>query len=358
MIILSSLLLLASAQQPAAQPVPAETHNFKDWVVACDNGLRCQALSLVPEPKADAEVPPAGQEPQDPWERFGLMMFERGPQANAPLIVTISDFEGTPARLLHYDTPLEGVRISATEDGAWRLEIADPKTFVDTIYAGSFVVQDAAGKVLTELALDGAYGSLLYMDERQGRLRTPTAMVRRGNRPVSVIPAPPPLPVVTVAPRPREAALTIPKRRLNEARRQQECGQEEVGGEETHEVEALGNGRSLIMMSCGSGAYNFNSLPLIAWREGNAIRIEPAKFDFSREGLEAEESERVLVTNAEFDAATLTISEYAKGRGIGDCGVSASYAWDGTMFQMTERAEMSECRGARELLTTWRTERR
>jgi hypothetical protein len=357
MIVLSSLLLLAS-QPAAAQPIPAEIHNFDDWVVACDNGMRCQALSLAPEPKPASEEAPGGPEAQDPWERFGQMMFERGPEPGAPLVVTISDFEGTPARLLHYDSPLEGVRISATEEGEWRLELSDPRTFVDMVYAGTFVVQDAAGNRLTELALDGAYDSLLYMDERQGRLRTPTAMVRRGNRPLSLIPPPPPLPVVTVAPRPRGPALNISKRRLNEARREQGCGQEEVGGPQTEAVEALGEGRALIMMSCGSGAYNFNSLPLIAWRQGNAIRIEPAKFDLDRVGLEDEDKGHFLVTNAEFDADTLTISEYAKGRGLGDCGVSASYAWDGTMFRMTERSEMSECRGTRDLLTTWRTERR
>jgi hypothetical protein len=111
------------------------------------------------------------------------------------------------------------------------------------------------------------------------------------------------------------------------------------------------------MMACGAGAYNYQSIPLIASQDGRNIRIVPALFDVYREPTEGEPDPKgYYVTNAEFDEATLTIGEYAKGRGIGDCGVAARYVWDGQAFRLIEQREMSECRGSREMLTTWRAE--
>jgi hypothetical protein len=54
----------------------------------------------------------------------------------------------------------------------------------------------------------------------------------------------------------------------------------------------------------------------------------------------------------------MSISEWAKGRGIGDCGTAATYAWDRQSFRLVEQKEMSECRGTLELLTTYRAQRR
>jgi len=113
-------------------------------------------------------------------------------------------------------------------------------------------------------------------------------------------------------------------------------------------------------MSCGLAAYNSNALPLIAWREGAAVRIEPARFDLPRDEMEEEAngSDRYYLTNADFDPVTMTLSEWAKGRGLGDCGTAAHYGWDGSRFRLLERHEMPVCRGARDMLTTWRAERR
>ncbi|HTG39817.1 DUF1176 domain-containing protein [Sphingomonas sp.] len=48
------------------------------------------------------------------------------------------------------------------------------------------------------------------------------------------------------------------------------------------------------------------------------------------------------------------LASYAKGRGIGDCGVSQRFIWDGPRFRLIEQAEMSECRGSIDYITTWR----
>jgi hypothetical protein len=362
--LIASVLLLASAQVSAADPLPAESHMFKDWIVACDNGLTCQAVSLVPEPTA-AELEsaqltvgtPAHPE-VDPSERFGVLRLERAAGPDAPLQLLLTDFQGTPARLTVHDNALEA-RFTEVEDG-WRIEPANPAAFLDALYSGTMVVKDASGRTLSEIALDGIWSALIYMDERQGRLGTPSAAIRRARRPNSSVPPAPALPVVQVAPRTTERALQIPAARMMAARREMGCTVEEVGiTAQEADTYALGNGRTLIMMGCGSGAYNANALPLIAWREGSAIRIVAAPFDVSHDPIEGEpEPKGFFVTNADFDPATMVISHWAKGRGIGDCGTTASYAWDGQRFRLIEQSEMSECRGTMERLVTWRAQTR
>ena len=358
--IISSLLLLASAQV-TAEPMPAEIHNFGDWVVTCDNGLKCSAVSLAPEqvPTPAGQEPAANQEELNSWELFGVMRMEREPAAQAPLVITISDFEGKPAKLLQYSEALN-VRFEPAGEGEWRVVPADGKEFLDRFFSEPLVLQDAAGKTLAWFGTPGGRGAVTYMEERQGRLRTPTSLARPGRRPLSVIPAPPALPIVQVAPGTTDGPLTIPKRRLDAARREFGCTADEVGAASADEtLAALGGGRTLLLMGCGAGAYNYNSLVLVASREGNAIRIVPARFDVTRDPIEGEPDPKgFFVTNAEFDPATMSISEWAKGRGLGDCGTAATYAWDGQSFRLVEQKEMSECRGTLELLTTYRAQRR
>ena len=351
--ILLSLLLAAAAVQDA--PAPSEIHNFHDWVVTCDNGLRCQAVSLVPEETRGAEPNAAQEEEQFPWERYAILRLERGPEANAPLDIAILDFEGTPARLVQYGSPLEGVSFAPIAEGEWRLQAADLPEFIQRLYVEKMTIQDAGGRTLGELAVHGAHGALLYMDERQGRLNTGTSYIRPGNRPVSVIPPAPPLPVVTVAPPTDERPLAIPAARIAAVRRSNGCLASEIGGPEEERTYALGNGRTLILLSCGAGAYNYNSVPLIARRDGRGIRIEGARLDVPpHEGVD--ETPRYYLTNAEWDPERRMIHEYAKGRGLGDCGVRSSYAWTGEIFRLVEQEEMSECRGTYFYLTTWRAE--
>jgi hypothetical protein len=39
------------------------------------------------------------------------------------------------------------------------------------------------------------------------------------------------------------------------------------------------------------------------------------------------------------------LSSFNKGRGLGDCGVSTDWAWDGQTFRLTEYRSMGYCRG-------------
>jgi hypothetical protein len=85
---------------------------------------------------------------------------------------------------------------------------------------------------------------------------------------------------------------------------------------------------------------------------GDAGTFRPAQFDLPA-GM-GEGSGTATVVNGMWKNGLLT--SYDKGRGVGDCGVSASYAWDGTRFRLVEQAAMQECRGNTDLIRTWHTE--
>lgn len=338
-------LLLAAAQPapaPAADhPVPRETHVFRDWVVACDNTRRCQAVGVQPEGREN-------------FNANGVMTIERGPEADAPLVATLSQVEGTPASLATYGETLP-VRLVAA-DGDFRIEVQDRAGFLGRVsYMAQLDLLDSGGTVLGQVSLDGLGGAMLYMDEAQGRLHTPTALIRTGRRPASDVPAAPPVPAIRLAPVATETPLAIPAARIARLRRDKQCTIDEVGGPDDVEIAALGGGRTLVLLACGSGAYNVSMVPFVATRQGREIRIEAAPFDLPLEPFEEEEGNRMLINGA-WDPQAMSISDFSKGRGFGDCGSRSTYGWDGSRFRLTLREEMPECRGSWIYVTTWRAE--
>jgi len=198
---------------------------------------------------------------------------------------------------------------------------------------------DPAGKPVARISLKGSSAALRYIDAKQGRAGTVTAAVARGAKPAGVVPAEP-APVQVVAVRPSGAPATISKAMRAGMEAQFECRDWYDPAEKAPEIEtfALGGGRTLALLPCGSGAYNFNSVAFIV-AGGKAV---PADFGSSDN----------MLTNAGFEKGVL--SSRAKGRGIGDCGNSESYVWDGKAFQLIEARQMDACRGSTNWLTTYR----
>lgn len=331
-LLVAALLVL----QPAGEaPVPREAHVFADWVVACDNGRRCQAVAVQPD---DAQT------------GNNVITIERGAEPDAPLALRLTQVEGRPARLVASGEALPARLIEA--DGDFTVELQDRAAFFERLYADEIEMQDASNAVIGRISLRGLRHAMLYMDEAQGRLHTPTALVRAGRRTYT---PPAPAPAVRIAPATEEAALTIAAARIARLRRESGCAIGDVGGPDEAETAALGGGRTLILLACGTGAYNLSSVPFIATRAGRDVRIEPAPFDIPLEAYEEQEGRRMLV-NAGWSAETMTISDFSKGRGLGDCGSRSTYGWDGERFRLVHREEMPECRGSASFVTTWRAE--
>jgi hypothetical protein len=329
--ILAPFLALA-----AALPQPAELKTFQDWTVGCDNGAACHAVALMP-----------GDWPDDAL----TMSVRRGPAAADPPVLEIALGADSNAAALSADGRRLAVRLVGAE-GSTRVAPADTAAAIAALRsAGRLEVQSADGKPLGTVSLKGASAALLYMDERQRRAGTATALVRPGTRPADNLSTPPPLPVVMARRVSSARPLALSAAALNALRKKHGCTIDEVGGPEEAESAALGANETLLLLACGSGAYNVSYVPFVLRRGGKA---ELAGFDV-KPGWWAEEGKPILV-NAGWDAEHGLLTSFAKGRGLGDCGTSSEYAWDGRAFRLVEQAEMEECRGSVDYITTWRAQ--
>ena len=198
--------LLAAAA--AATPQPAEVRTFQDWTVACDNGLACEAVALLPE----------AEEGNSDWAEWVTLLVRRGARpADRPQLVVLG-LEEDPAALVADGRALP-VRFVGTDDG--HVVEAEESALIEALRTARMLeLRDAGGGSLGRVSLAGASAAMLYMDEKQRRLDTVTALVRRGSRPASAVPAPPALPRVTLAPAPGDRPSAIDKATVERFRRQ------------------------------------------------------------------------------------------------------------------------------------------
>jgi hypothetical protein len=328
------LILLAAAA--AAVPQPAELKTFQDWTVGCDNGAACHAVALMPED----------------WPEDGLTMsVRRGPEAEAqPVLAFEIGSDGNPASI-SADGKRLAVRLVGAE-GQTRVAPADIAAMVGVLRSAAAVrLHSADGKPLGTVSLKGASAALLYMDEKQRRTGTATALVRLGTRASGPVAAPP-LPVVVARPVSSARPLALTAAGLKALREKHGCTIDEVGGPDEADISALGPAESLLLLACGSGAYNVSHVPFILRSGRSGVRAEIASFDV-KPGWWGEEGKPVLINGA-WEKERGLLTSFSKGRGLGDCGTLSEYAWDGRAFRLVEQAEMGECRGSVDYITTWR----
>jgi hypothetical protein len=317
------LLALAAA---AAAPQPAPLKLFQDWTVGCDNGRACQAVALLPE---------------GDWAA-ATMVVARGPEPETVPSFGIVQQEGAPAAFA--EAGATRLPLVQTPDG---LAPKDPAALLGLLRrADELRLLDAAGKPVSRVSLRGASAALLYMDDRQRRIGTETALVRHGPKPAGAVPPPPALPVVRQAATSGAAEPRLDRARLIKAVADTSC--DRAAKPEDVLVARLDAANTLVLVPdwCGSGAYNFASIALIADNRG---RTRPAQFE-TPPGI----GEGDALVNADWADETGRLSTYAKGRGIGDCGTAQGFVWDGARFRLVELSTMGECRGSLDWITTWR----
>ncbi|HEX8239553.1 MAG TPA: DUF1176 domain-containing protein [Allosphingosinicella sp.] len=325
--------MIVLALLAAAAPQPAQLKTFQDWTVGCDNGRACHAVALVPETWPDDAL---------------TMSVKRGPgPGDQPVLALELGAASNPASLRADGKPLPVRLVGA--DGLTGIAAADRAAMIAVLRsAGSLEVRAADGTPLGTVSLKGASAALLYMDEQQRRTGTATALVRPGTRAPANL-SPPALPVVVAPPVSRARPLALSAAAVRALRKKHGCTIDEVGGPDETESAALTAGETLLLLACGAGAYNVSYVPFIVRRGG---RTELAPFDH-RPGFWAEEGKPMLI-NAGWDKERGLLGSFSKGRGLGDCGTTSEYAWDGRAFRLVEQAEMSECRGSTDYITTWR----
>ena len=322
-----------SATVAAALPAPrpAQPRTFRDWTVACDNANRCAMASLGPD---------MGDFPEYTME----VARNAGPSGGYE--IALATTRDAAAAVVPASIAVDGKSLPIAGD---RLSGVGAQAIVEAMANGTTLdIRDGAGRSLATVSLAGASAALRFIDAAQGRAGGVTATVAKGDTPAAQVPAAPAVPVVA-APALGSAPAKPSAEQLAQMKRIGQCAMPE-GAEAKPETAALGDGATLVVLPCSAGAYNVIGA-LFVIREGQVAPADtdaPAGFDAT--GADSQTPVRSVV-NGTFDGGLLT--SYAKGRGLGDCGVSQGFAWDGTRLRLVEQSAMIECRGNPNFLRTW-----
>jgi hypothetical protein len=295
---------------------------YRDWVLGCDNLNACTAIGMAAE---------------DGVSGYVVIRRDAGPDA-APIValnVLASDAPEDPvlavsvAASAYPDTrfPVEpsGVFLVATPDPAASAALA----------AGQHLdlteVDGGAAQAPQRVSLRGATAALLRMDDVQGRVGTTTVLIRPGSA-AAVPPAP-------AAPRVTRVAMTALPDPLPPVPAGLAVRDDEGCGDGFDPIAfRLSDTQTLWGLCAEAGAYNVAYRYWIVGPDGAA----PADFALPGDGPE---DDPALLTNAGLSPDGLVLNAFAKGRGLGDCGVTTDWAWTGAAFAPLRHRELDTCRG-------------
>jgi hypothetical protein len=322
------LLALAAA---AASPQPGELKTFRDWTVGCDNGRACQAVALIPE--------------SEDGENYLMLVIKRGPEAQARAELRWPAPDGPPRRAT---LAIDGRPVAQVSGSALAIT---PALAAALAAGGSAEVTTTPGGKIGDASLGGLAAAMRYIDDKQKRVGTDTALVAKGMS--KVVPPAPLLPVVTMPP-----ADPRPPRTLSVARVTQLIGPDNAKCDYTTskvdpEAYRLDARTSLVTVvhPCGNGAYNYFSSAFLI-DEAGTVRV--ATYDTDKP--KPKDGENLGLVNADYDPKSRRLTSFMKGRGLGDCGSGQDYVWDGTRFRLVEQTGMGECRGSVDYITIWRAQ--
>ena len=341
----------ADAETPSQAAPPSVTREFRDWQATCDNGNACSAFGFAPDYDAG-------------WVRIHM---PAGPDAEPEIAFGqwSEDFAAKDIPALMIDgRSFRASRAGASDSGAPVGEITSGARAVIAAIAAAQSMEILAGDA-TAISPDGASAALLWIDERQGRLGTRTALLRRGERPATGVPAAPPLPALTPAPAADQTGFGDDKQTLPASLRALTAVQDCLA-ESEHSEWLLQNVMSarldarteLWAVPCGAGAYNVSHHWYLTGPGGGDPR--PADL-LGSEGRRTGERAEVWPDNATINGGyapnARTITAFSKGRGIGDCGTSQTWLWTGRRFELQAEQSMGHCAGVHwdYWPTTWRT---
>ena len=308
-----ALLSIAVLPVHATSKTPNSV-TYKDWELRCDNTRTCRAAGY---------------------------QLDKGTAQPVSMLLT---------RLAGPDTALQiSLQVSSDNSTAKSMRLAVGNVvFSNLTFDTATLVPEQVRSVLPELlknstatvtagtanwtlSLNGINAVLLKMDEMQGRLDTPGALIRRGNRAESSVYLLLPEPLVrNVRPAPARGTdaalgkLAFPALDLRQAKEQ--CNNKDAINAKALEVRRLTETQLLLSLPCSMGAYNASTMHWIA--------IDKPPY-----------TSRLISAEGDFDAAAGSIMSSMKGRGVGDCWSLQTWHFIGNDFALTQVSGDSMCRG-------------
>lgn len=344
------------APAPAPASAVPDMREFRDWRAACDNGNACVAWG-----GSDSG-----------WIRIAI---DAGPNATPTVTAgswSLGDVGKAPESLaLKIDGRNYALRAGA-RDAANATAAADRAREIIAALPASRSLALASGAQTADLPSSGISAALLWIDERQGRLDTNTALLRRGSRPASAVPAAPALPRVPSAPAVSQAgfegaanpmeddprSLTVPA--AIEGRQEVKACRAENNEYLNKAVLAARLDGSTVLwgIPCGSGTYNATYVLYLARPDGFGVRAAELLERTRRTEGDIGGQDQWLV-NPIYDAQRQTLTVFPRGRGLGDCGTITTWTWSGGRFLLSEERSMGDCWGMTPDVwpTLWRTQR-
>lgn len=307
---LTLALALCSVSALAADPAPPIFFH-KDWELACDNTGTCRAAgyqneSTDSEPVSLLITRAAGQ---NTVSTIRLQVLSEK-SFKPPLTLTVGALE------------IKGL----PNDPARNLEPAQASGLIPALLKADEATVRASD-MQWALSLAGLNAVLLKMDEVQGRIDTPGALVRQGKKPESGVLAPSPVPLIKaqrlVTTRPTDAALGAPLFARVPPDDLAACNDPDPRLVQVHR---LTDTEVLLSLSCGMGAYNGSSLLWVA-KDRPPFVVQ------------------LLDVDGEFDPITGNVHSSMKIRGVGDCWSVRTWQFTRQGFVLASDTADGMCRG-------------
>lgn len=310
----AALSLLALAGMAHAQAFV-----YKDWAVACDNTRHCEAVAYQSEDAASEPV---------------VLSLSRDAGPNAPVRVQLDVNDSEDPRQLTLrlgSTTLKG--LARGED----LSPAQTQQLLAHVLVGQKLTLADGGK-RWEVSLAGSNAALLKMDDVQGRVGTPGALLRKGKKPEASVLPPLPAPKVRAATLPgtskADEALLQP---ILKSVKERDCWDDMPDDNDPEtSITRVSATQVLVMRECGRGAYQGGSG---MWLANSKPPYRAKRLELPMPGGETSD----YVMNASFEDGRL--SSYAKGRGLHDCGADYAWVWTDKGFVLTDASTAPLCRG-------------
>jgi len=288
----------------------------KDWATICDNTLTCRTGGPAKEREAG-----------------GLLLTRQagaGATATGEVILADNMENATPVKKLTlWINNKPAGSLTAAENNDWQLSEAQTRAVINAV-KGSGKIEFKGGHQPFLLSGEGAYAALLKADDIQGRISTPGAWIKKGNKPESSVGKAVPAPVIQAAKVSQAKPRILTKAEAKALRPQllatvgsdQNCeyltlvGEKDVNGNIiSGEITAtpLDDAHVMLSTQCWGAAYNEG---YGYWVTDNQMKAKP-----------------VIVTS---DAETYrngVISAIMLGSSAGRCASTDEWVWDGKAFR-------------------------
>lgn len=319
-------LMLALIALPApAQPFGEERRYFRDWLAACRTDGYCSATAYDnPNP---AGVPVAdhvlrvGRHPQGTYWEISVATVVPMADPGSSFTLTVD------GAAVDFQSPHDVGAYGSINDFFF-IDTRAQELF-DLMGPGATLVAaftDTDGRPQqARFSLAGLTAALTFIDEHQGRL---------GAERVAMAPPMGLMPVVA------DGLGEVPAAVIDLHRMQADCDPlEYLPHGRDAVVAALGDTDVLYLMPCLAGAYNFGYLAYVG--DGSFYQ----QIYFADYADHTGWGGTPFLINPHFDEATGALTQFNRGRGLGDCGNWGEWRWVGDAFRLIEYRHQGECDG-------------